>query len=281
MDISSPFIMSNIILTKQAQSLTFSFWENSLEAAAAFPLLLGISQPTLADVSVPFHRILSPKRIKFHMEQRCSRSPWMKISSQMQKTHGKVLISDRVFNFLNSKTLKAAWKSFTIAGWASERMETFSKMVLPVSQKILVTLGVPGCAQSWNLLPTLDTPFEVRYGQVAQQQECKGVLVLSFLIPSCSLFPLHTAFPACEFMHHNSSQVFLLCLGTWKKMWAHRIVWVGRDPKYHLIPTPLSCVPPNLALSISKDGESTTSLPTCSSSVQPLLSSSSLWILSV
>lgn len=209
MDISSPFIMSNIILTRQAQTLTFTFWENSLEAAAAFPLLLGISQPALADVSVPFHRILSPKRIKFHMEKRCSKSPWMKISSQMQKTHGKVLISDRVIIFLNSKTLKAAWKSFTIAGWASERMEAFPKKVFPVSQKTLVTLGVAGWARSWNLLPTLDTLFEVRYGQVAQQQECEGVLMLSFLILSCSLFPLHAAFPAREFMHQNSSQVFL------------------------------------------------------------------------
>lgn len=150
-------------------------------------------------------------------------------------------------------------------------MEAFPKVMLSVSQKTLGTSGAPGCAWSCHLLPALDAPFQVRCGQEAQQQKQKGAFMLSFLILSCSLFPLHDALQPCMRIHASEFQPKLSFVFRYLKenviylkenvrSQNHRMLWVAKDPRYHVIPTLLPRPPSNLALSASKDGKSTTPL---------------------
>lgn len=62
----------------------------------------------------------------------CSKSCLMRILYKMQKTNRDVLVSDSFIGFLNLKSLKPSWNSFTTTGWPGdfcESMELSSRIV--------------------------------------------------------------------------------------------------------------------------------------------------------
>lgn len=187
----------------QAQTLSFSFektiWEQQQQHLHC---LLGISQPALADVSVPFPRTLLPKRGKLHMDQVPFDENLIWNAEKSWKSVDK-LQAYQFRNIMNSKNSVR----ITIAEWASELMEAFPKVMLSVPRKTLiywVHQTVPGagiCFQPWIHLFRLDMDRWLSSRSARVSSCCPFSSSPAFCSPST----LHCT-PACEFVHHNSSQ---------------------------------------------------------------------------
>lgn len=155
----------------------------------------------------------------------CSKSCSMRIWYQMQKTSGEVLVSDTLIDFLNPKTLKPAWKSFTIAGWpggSCESMELFPKIV---GLNITENIGDIGYSRLSLEIASASILGDILSGEIPKKRLSSRTTQVycscPFWASPAVCFPstLQCTHTCGDEVPLNASQIFRLHLGSRKKMW--------------------------------------------------------------